>query len=294
MKKSAITQLKEYAVFVLPTCLCMILVELIPFFNGIYYSLTDWNGVSSDFNFVGLVNYIDAFRDGGAFLSYFWVCVKFMLVVVPISNLLALVLANVLNIRMLYTRKVARVLLFMPHVLSTVVVVYLWRFMFSSCFDAIGTTLGLEFLHASWLSDKRMAFISVCIVLIWSSVGFSTMIYTAGLQAIDGSLMEAAMIDGATSVQQFLHVKLPLLMSSVTICLFLSISSALNIMELPQLLTSGGPAGATTTPALHIYNVAFQGQKYGMAMAKSILLFAFVMVITLIQTGITSRFEQQM
>lgn len=294
MKKSARRQWGEYALFVLPTLACLLLVELIPFVNGIFYSLTDWNGISASYRFVGLKNYADSLAPGSDYLSYFGLCVRFMLTIVPLSNILALLLANALCAPQLRMKKFARALLFMPYVLSSVVVVFLWRFVFSNCFDILGQLTGIELLRASWLGEKNLAFWSIVIVSVWSSAGYLCMIYTAGLQTIDESLLEAGVIDGATPRQQFWHIKLPLLMSSITICLFLSISGALNLFELPQLMTQGGPAGATTTPALHIYNMAFSMRKYGLGMAQSIVLFAFILLVTMAQTWITGRREQQL
>lgn len=294
MKKNVLTQLGEYALFVLPTFACLVVIELIPFINGIAYSLTDWNGISASYDFIGLENYRSALAPGGEYLVHFRTALRFLLTIVPLNNALALILANALCAKRLRSRKFVRALLFMPYVLSSVVVVFLWRFVFNNCFEILGDALGIELLKASWLGEKNLAFWSIVIVSIWSGVGYLTMIYTAGLQTIDESLLEAAVIDGASGLQQFLRVKIPLLMSSVTVCLFLSISGALNMFELPQLMTHGGPAGATTTPALYIYNMAFKMRKYGAGMAQSILLFAFILLVTMIQSSITGRREQQL
>lgn len=292
-KKRAMRQIGEYLIFVLPVFVFLILIELVPFIQGLVYSLTDWNGISTDYNFVGLRNYTESLAPDSTFWNYFGFSLRMMLVNLPICNILAILLANIFNSPRLGTGRFARVVMFSPSVISMTVIAFLWQYMFSTCSDALGDLLGIGFLHVSWLGDPNMAFWSIVIVSVWGGIGFQMLIYTAGLQSIDDNILEASVIDGVSPLQQLIHIKLPMMMSSVTVCVFLSLSGNLKMFDLPYLLTKGGPAQATTTPAIDIFVEAFNRHSYGVATARSMILFVFVLIITTLQVTLTKRQEVQ-
>lgn len=297
MKKSfsvkRIKEVGEFSLFVIPVLFFLVLIELIPFIKGFAYSLTDWDGFSTTSNFVGLKNYIDALRPGSTFWQYFKLTLRFVLVIVPISNIISITLAAILSSQKLRTTTFARVSLFSPHVISVTVIAFLWQYMFTTISGSFAETLGLEFLDVKWLSDPNLAFWSICIVSIWSGIGFNMIIYIAGLQAIDDNILEAARIDGASTLQQFFKIKLPMLMSSVTVCLFLSLSGAFKMYDLPWFLTQGGPGGYTTTIAISVYKEAYGLKRYGVSTAQAVLLWLIILIITLLQTALTERKEVQ-
>ncbi|NLD88586.1 MAG: sugar ABC transporter permease [Clostridiales bacterium] len=293
MKPSLKQNVLEYCLFVLPVFVFLIAFEFIPFVNGIVYSFTDWNGISQTYNIIGFDNYIEALKPGSAFWSYLLISIRFMLIIVPITNVIALLLANLLNNPKLKSSGFARVVVFSPSVVSAVVIAFLWQYVFSTCFAKLGDIFGLEILHASWLGDPEMAFWSIVLVSVWGGIGFLMVIYLAGLQSIDSSVLEASVIDGASPLQQLIRIKLPLIMGSVTVCVFLSLSGNLRMFDLPFLLTGGGPAEATTTPAINIYVEAFSRHSYGIATARSIVLFVFVLILTMLQVSFTKSKEIQ-
>lgn len=295
MKKSKVLRkcmcVGEFSLFVVPILFFLILIELLPFVKGFLYSLTDWDGYATTYNFVGLQNYINALKSGSPFWKYFKLTIRFVVVIVPITNVISIALAAVLSSQKLRTTTFARVSLFTPHVISVTVIAFLWQFMFTTVSGSLADTTGLKFLDLNWFSDPKLAFWSVCIVSIWSSVGFNMIIYIAGLQTVDDSILEAARIDGASTLQQFFRIKLPMIMSSVTVCLFLSLANAFKMFDLPYFLTHGGPGGSTTTIALSVYNEAYSQQRYGVSTTYSILLFIIILIVTLLQTTLTERKE---
>jgi raffinose/stachyose/melibiose transport system permease protein len=142
---------------------------------------------------------------------------------------------------------------------------------------------GFELFGMSWLGDASYAFISVVVVSIWQNLGFYMIIYIAGFMAIPESILEAASIDGANRKTQFLKVKLPLLMPSITICTFYSLTFGLKLFDIILVLTKGGPGNSTKTVAYDIFTDAFMSNKYGIATAKSLIFFVVVLIVTIIQ-----------
>ena len=293
-QKKGLRRIAEYAVFVLPVLVFLVFVELMPFINGIRYSLTDWNGLSQTSAYVGLENFFAALDPGGKFWSTLIITVRFVIVIVPVCNVSALLLANLLNNRYIKTRNFARVVLFAPSVISSVITVFLWQYTFSNTFGALSGFLHWDLLNASWLGDPKMAVISIIIVSVWSSMGYLMLIYLAGLQSIDTATIEAAIIDGVSPWQMLLFIKLPMLMGVVAVCLFISLSGTFRMFDLPWILTNGGPAGATTTISVDIFQDGFSRRSFGLGTAKSLILFAIVMIVTLLQLNITKKKEVQL
>lgn len=268
--------------FVLPAFLFYLVFKLMPTISGIFYSLTDWNGIAQDFNFIGLENFKNILGD-----TVFWQSIsftlKYVIVMVIVSNVIAMLLALLIESRK-KGKGVFRTLFYMPNMISMIIGGYMWNFIFTKVLYYMADNWGITFLDKSWIGDPQYAFISIIIVASWGSVGYLMIIYMAGLQGVPQQLREAAALDGANGWQIFRYVILPMIQHAVTICIFWSLNSSFQVFDVIYSLTGGGPGRATQSVALNIYEEAFKGNlQFGYATAKSTILFLIVFVITMIQ-----------
>ena len=161
-------------------------------------------------------------------------------------------------------------------------------------FSALEKITGWNVFSWSWLGDVKLAFWSILIVSIWQSIGLYIVIYIAGLQSIPYELIEASIVDGAGSIKRFFKVTFPLLMPSITTCVFLSLTNSIKVFDVIVSLTGGGPGGATVSITYDIYKEAFQNNFYGYGTAKALLLFLAILVITLVQVTFFKSKELEM
>ena len=157
---------------------------------------------------------------------------------------------------------------------------FIWKFIFTQGFAKLADLTGWAVWDLSWLGDPSLAFYSVVLVGVWQSLGFYIVLYIAGLQALPNDVLEAAVVDGATSRQRFFRVTLPLLGPSITTCVFMSLTNGLKVFDIILALTKGGPGGSTYSVTLQIYKEAFQNNNYGLGSAESIIYFLVVLVLT--------------
>ena len=283
-------------VFTLPAFIVYALFKLIPAFAGIFYSMTDWNGINNSgksYNFIGFDNFVEVMKD-----KYYWNSVaftlKYVLVMVIVVNITALVLAVAIESRK-HTKGIFRTVFFMPNMISMVIGGYMWMFIFTKVLYYMADHWGVTFLDKSWIGDPHYAFIAIIIVASWGAVGYLMIIYMAALQGVPFNLKEASALDGATAWQTFWHVSLPLIQNAITICIFWTLNSAFQVFDVVYTLTGGGPGRATQTVAINIYEEAFRGNiRYGYATAKSTMLFIIVFMITFIQLKVMKRREQEL
>ena len=285
-------KLWEHALFLGPSTAIFLLVIIIPFVISIYYSFTDWNGVSSDISLVGLKNYITIFSGKSNFLSSF----KFTFIVaffnVLIMNVLGIVMAALLTAKIPF-RSAFRVVFYLPNIIGGLILGFVWQFIFLSGLPAIGEALGTSAL-TGWLGHANTATAAIIIVSVWQGMGYIMVIMIAALTGVSTEVVESAKIDGATPIQTFFKVKLPLCMPYITLCLFWTISQAFKMFDLNYSLTKGGPYGSTTSLALNIYNDAFSNNKYGLATAESLVFFVIILAITSIQMYFSRKKEAEL
>lgn len=181
----------------------------------------------------------------------------------------------------------------MPNLIGGILLGFTWQFIFVSIFEALGKATGFTWLQG-WLSDQKTGFIGMLIVLTWQLAGYMMIIYIAQLESIPNSYVEAAKIDGATSFQTFMKIKLPLVAPAFTIGLFLSISDSFKMFDQNLALTAGGPGSSTEMIALNIYNTAFKESKLGVAQSKAVVFLIVVVAISLTQLYISKRKEVEM
>lgn len=279
-----------YLAFVGPALLFFLVIQIVPFLMGIYYSFTSWNGVSSAVEWVGFENYKRIFTNDPIFFQSFMFTTKFMLAAVVISNLIGFGLALILNAA-LKTKNILRTVFFLPNVIGGLLLGFIWQFIFVRGFASVGEATGWSFFQLPWLGDETTAFWGIVIVFAWQISGYMMVIYIAALQGVDQSLLEAAKIDGASTFQTITKIIVPLILPAFTICFFLTISMAFKIFDLNLSLTGGGPFNSTQSVAINIYQEAFQNNRYGLGTAKSIIFFVIVAIVTTLQVTATKKKE---
>ena len=277
---------KDFCVFALPGLFCFLAVVMVPFIYGIYLTLTDWNGVSSVKNFVGLSNFAAVMRD-----AQFWksllLTFKYVIAVVVLVNVIAFLLAYILT-RGIKGQNFFRAGFFTPNLIGGIVLGYIWQTLLNGLLSKWGQPL----LSLS----ARNGFIGMLILLMWQQIGYMMIIYIAGLNNVSPDLVEAAQIDGATSRQILFKIKLPMIMPSVTICTFLTLTNGFKMFDQNLSLTGGDPGKQSQLLALNIYDTFYarSGPQWkGIGQAKAVVFFILVVVIALIQLRATSSKEVQ-
>nr|WP_285855788.1 sugar ABC transporter permease [Paenibacillus camelliae] len=278
--------------------ICFITIPLLLLFTFAYYpalellrlSFMKWNGVSANKEWIGFANYVEVFSNPDIFgvfkhnFAYF--------VVGIIQNMLALFFAVILNTK-LRGRNGFRLLLFLPYILNGVAVAYLFGYVYDTTngsLNALLGSLGFEQLsQTSWLGNKDFVNYTLASVGLWRFMGFNMVIYLGALQSIPSDLYEAASIDGANAWQKFSKITLPNIYKIIELNLFLTVTGALEVFDLPFVLTKGGPAGASETFVMKIIETAFQFNNYGLASAMSVVLLLFVVIVLSIQRYLLSR-----
>lgn len=264
-----------------------------PFLQSIYYSFTEWNGIKAP-KYIGFDNYHYLFKDV-QMLDGMKNTLKMVVFGLVVQNPLALLLAVLLN-RKFRTRGFLRTSFYLPVIISLVVTSVVWGeiLKFDGFANGILTHIIGEAHLQDWLGTVQTSFPTIILLTQWQAIGYCAMIYLAGLQAIPTDIYEAADIEGAKGFALFRHVTFPMLMPSVTIVLFLTVVGALRLFDLPFLLTNGGPGSSSYTLFLAVYNAAFKNQSYGYATAAGIVLAIFIIIVTVIQLGITRRREVEL
>lgn len=274
------TTKKYFPIFVLPTLIAFFIAFVIPFIWGVYLSFFKFKTIKKK-TFVGFENYIKAFQNDN-FINAFKFTVIFAIVAVIIINVIAFTLA------VLLTRKVKgtnffRTIFFMPNLIGGIVLGYIWNSIFNAILKNYGTTL---------VNDAKYGFWGLIILMSWQLIGYMMIIYIAGLQNVPTELKEAADIDGATWWQKLRKITIPMVMPSITICMFLSLSNCFKLFDQNLSLTNGAPMRETSTLALDIYNTFYgSGTSKGIGQAKAVVFFITVAVISLVQLYATRSKE---
>lgn len=279
----------EFAWLTLPALVLMIAFVELPFIMSVTYSFTKWNGLDKVPKFVGLANYAALIHDDTMFQT-FGFTLKFAVLMVVLVNVVALLLAVILD-GQIKGRNILRAAIFVPYIISLIVVGFIWKFIFYQGFDSLYGFTHFSLFHLSWLGNGQLAYLAVVLVSVWQAVGFYLVVYLAGLQTVPHELIEAATIDGAGRVTRFFRITLPLIMASITVCVFYSISNSLKTFDVIFSLTGGGPGTATTSVSLYIYQTAFIYSQFGYGTAQSVVLFLIIMAVTVLQLTLFKQRE---
>lgn len=273
--------LKRYfPIFVLPTLIAFSFAFIIPFVMGVYLSFCKFKTITNA-QFVGLGNYIKIFADKD-FVNAFGFTLKFSVVSIVTINVFAFILALALT-RKIKGTNLFRTVFFMPNLIGGIILGYIWQQIINAVLLKYETTL---------VANPTYGFWGLIILMNWQMIGYMMIIYVAGLQNVPTDLIEAAEIDGATSLQTLFKVKIPMVMPSITICLFLTVSNSFKLFDQNLALTAGAPSKKTAMLALDIYNTFYGRNGYeGVGQAKAVLFFIVVAVIALGQLVLTRRKE---
>jgi len=291
--KRKIADWSNQLIFMGPAIFVYILIILIPFFLSVYYSMTDWDGITQHINFVGVDNFIRIFTNDPQFLTSFWFSTKVSIIVVVFTNVIGFTFAYLL-VQPLKLRNLWRTIFFLPNVLGGLLLGFIWQFVFRQGFSTIGDLTDLSIFQLTWLGTPNTAFWGLIIVSVWQGVGYVMIIYIAGLISIPKDYLEAARVDGAGGFYLLYRIIFPLLMPAITVCLFWTINTTYKIFDLNYSLTGGGPYKSSESVALNIYFEAFQNYNYGIGSAKAIVFFLIVAFITSIQVYVTKKKEVRM
>ncbi|MBR3825380.1 MAG: sugar ABC transporter permease [Lachnospiraceae bacterium] len=274
------TMKKYFPLFVMPTLMAFFIAFVIPFLMGLYLSFCKFTTVTNA-KFVGLDNYVKAFSNKG-YLSALGFTVLFAMVAVVTINVFGFLLALLLT-RQIPGRNLFRTVFFMPNLIGGIVLGYIWQSMINGVLSGFGVTM---------LMDAKYGYWGLILLMNWQMIGYIMVIYIAGLQNVSGDVLEAAKIDGAGKLQALFRVTLPMMMPSITICLFLTISNSFKMFDQNLALTGGGPSGKTTMLALDIYKTFYDKVGFeGVGQAKAVLFFLIVAGIAMVQLFITRRRE---
>ena len=275
--------IKRYLpIFVLPTLAAFIIGFIAPFIMGVGLSFCEFTTVK-DAKFVGFSKYVKAFQDT-IFRHSFWYTALFAIASLVVINVCAFALALALTRKMRGTN-IFRTIFFMPNLIGGIVLGYIWQLIFNGILAKYSTALALN----QWLG-----FWGLIILVSWQQIGYMMIIYIAGLQSIPGEVMEAAQIDGANSWQRLWKVTIPMMMPSITICTFLSITNGFKLFDQNLSLTAGEPSKLSEMMALNIYNTFYGRSGWeGVGQAKAVIFFVIVVAIGLVQLKATRSKEVQ-
>lgn len=272
---------KYFPIFVLPTLLAFTLFFIVPFLMGIGLSFTKFTVVTNA-KWVGFDNYIKAFTFDKEFVHALAFTTLFTIVSMVTVNVLAFALALMLT-RGLKGTNIFRSVFFLPNLIGGIVLGYIWNLLINGVLSPFGVDITYKTQYGFW---------GLVILTNWQLIGYMMVIYIAGLQNIPGDIIEAAQIDGASSIKTLFRVKIPMVMPSITICMFLTLSNTFKMFDQNLALTAGAPENSTEMLALNIYNT-FYGRIgwQGVGQAKAVMFFIIVAVIAFVQLKLTSQKE---
>ena len=273
---------KYWPIFTIPVMAAFAIGFVIPFILGIYLSFTKFTTVK-DAHFVGLANYRKLFADA-TYLHSFFLTLAFAIATIIIINIIAFFLAMALTQKLKGTN-LFRTVFFMPNLIGGIVLGYIWQLIFSGILVHFNTALNL---------NARLGFWGLVILVCWQQIGYMMIIYISGLQAIPTDVMEATEIDGANGVQKLFRVTLPMMMPSITICTFLTLTNGFKLFDQNLALTGGAPMKQTELMALNIYQTFYGRVGFeGVGQAKAVIFFLIVIVMAGLQQYFTKSKEVQ-
>jgi multiple sugar transport system permease protein len=280
--------------FLSPAFFFLLALVMFPILFAFWISLHDWSLIPREFPFIGIENYREAFTDPLTLKSLRNTFV-YTIGAVPLGMIISLALAIIMNQDRLPFRTGFRTTYFIPVITSWVAVSFVWVWMFEPRWGLVNTFLGFFGIHGiKWLASPYWALPAIIIVAIWKGLGYSMVIFLAGLQGIPRELLEAAKIDGASPWQSFLHVTFPLLNPTVVFITVTAVIGSLQVFTPAVVMTTrqgeaGGPIDSTRVMVYHIYSAAFRNTRLGYGAALAFVLFALIMVIALVQLRLTQR-----
>ena len=281
--------------FIAPAFLFFTLFIIVPTIASVYYSFTSWDGLNPVVKFVGLANYKEIFTSArfGNALKNTVILTAFISI---LENSMALILALIVdNVR--WGKNFFRSAFYVPVLISGIVSGFIWKIMYNYNFGAINSifrSIGMGEACQDWLGNPKLALIMVGVVLIWKGAGYYMIIYLASLQSVPTDVVEAAAIDGASPIQRFKAITLPLISGAFTINLTLSLINGLKVFDQISVMTDGGPGFTTETIVYLLYKVGFNEGRQGFGTAVGIVLLFIILILNAVQQSILKRREVQL
>lgn len=272
--------------FVIPGFCFFAFAMLIPFFMGIHISFTDWDGVAKEYSYVGLENFFAIFKDTrvrGPFRN----TLEFALLGSVFGNIIPLSLALLVNSKYAKMNTITRVMFFIPVCLSSVLTAFLWKFLYHEFFPKV-------FGWKNILGSPQWVILGIVIIGVWNTAGTNMLIYLSGLKNIPTELYESAKMDGATGLQRFRLITLPLLMPSFSVCVTLTLTSWLKEFATTLSATSGGPGGSSRTISIYVFDNLYKYYKAGYGQAISLLFAVLLIVVGLLVSSFFRRREVEL
>jgi multiple sugar transport system permease protein len=289
------TPLKAIIAFIGPSIILLLIFMLIPILVSLTLSFTDFNVFAiydwSNASFIGFENYNNLMKD-----PLFWKALLntlyALVVAMPLTIILALSFAALLNRETTYFKNFFKVSFYLPSITNTVAIAIVWSWMLNPDYGLINWFLGLIGIQGpNWLGDPAWAMPSVIMLVVWKAVGYNIILFTAGLQNIPDYLYEAAELDGASKFQKFLHVTIPSLRPTIFFVTVMTIIGYLQLFEEPYMLTGGGPLDSTLSIVLYLYRQGFRFFKLGYASSIAFVLFIMIFALTFIQMKVGKKIE---
>ncbi len=271
--------------FVLPALIVFLVFIAFPFVASLLLSLTEWNFLSGleGIKWVGLENFVKVFQDT-SFLYALRNTAVYTITTVPTSILFALVLAYLLNNKV-HCMKALRMAFFIPYISSTVALAAVFRFLFRN--DGIVNNILKNVFNMKnlpqWLVSENLNKIPIILLLFWTAIGYELIVYMAALQNVPKELYEASTLDGATGLRQFIHITFPLISPTTFYLVIVRMITAFKVFSAVNIITMGTAFNSNTSMVVEIYRQAFVKYKFGYASAEAVVLFAIILIITLIQ-----------
>ncbi|MDR2096678.1 MAG: sugar ABC transporter permease [Treponema sp.] len=287
MKKNSLFDNLTYTGFTIIPLLLYAVFYVFQVLSGMFYSFTDWNGMTAGYNMVGLKNYLLLFRNPGFWRSL-GTTFRYALLLVTGTMILSLCLALALDsLKILKT--FTKAVFFIPAMLGSVTVALIWSQLYYRAVPLIGQGLNIDFFKNSPLAVPQSTMPATVFVNIWQSVAIPTIIFIAGLQTVPRELYESAMMDGASSFQRFRFITIPGILPIFIVNLVLLVKAGFTTFDYPYALTGGGPARATEVISISIINDAFRDYRFSIANAEAAVLFIIIALISLAQIRFSSR-----
>ncbi|NQX12961.1 sugar ABC transporter permease [Microbacteriaceae bacterium VKM Ac-2855] len=277
---------KTFYWMAVPAIALFFLLHTIPVLTGIFFSFTNYAGYGA-WDLTGLNNYIALFQDDRVWKAYGFTF-GFAIVSTILVNVISLAIALGLHSKIKF-QTAFRGIYFIPYVLSTLVIGYVFQYLFANSLPQILS--GIPVIGENILANPDWAWVAIVVLAVWQSSAFSIIIYLAGLQTIPGELYEATALDGASTWRQFTSITFPLIASFFTINMVISMKNFLQVFDHIVALTNGGPGTSTESITLLIYRGGFQGGEYAYQTANAVIYFLIIIVVSLIQFRVLQRRE---
>lgn len=273
--------------YVFPNLMLYSLLSIVPIVLGLYYSFTDWNGISKDYKIVGLENYIKILKDS-RFRKAVIFNLRYAVMLLIFVLVLSVVLALLLNAKA-KGQNFFRAVYFFPACVSMLTIGLIFNYIFFQGIPSIGEALGIEVMQKNILSGRKTAIYGILITNVWKSVAIPTVLVISALQTIPAEIMEAATVDGADGKQRFYYITLRYILPILSIIFVLILKEGLMIYDYIMALTTGGPAGATESITLSIYRIGFEDMKFGYAISQAMIVAVIIAVVSIAQIKFTDK-----